>query len=395
MMKKQLLVGIVLLGGLLFAAKLAYRNFHDVGPAFEPAPGDISDIIDRANEPGNTTDMPLSLPPGFSITVFARDLEGPRVMLWAPDGRLYVTLTSAGKVVALRDADGNGKAEEQTVALSGLNRPHGITTRCTEQGCTLYVAEATGVFAYGYNETNEILRSSRRKILDLPNTLADQHFTRSLLFRPYPNDAELLVSVGSSCNVCRESDERYASIMALNVETGQSRIFARGLRNAVFMATHPVNGATWATEMGRDRLGDDVPPDEINIIESPSPPGSGQNSAPQNFGWPTCYGKNVHDADFDKNTYIRNPCMEPFETPSYIDVPAHSPPLGLAFVPQNSNWPVQYKNNLLVAYHGSWNRSVHTGYKVVRIQLNAQENFFGYRTMQNSIYFRIGYINIL
>ena len=126
-------------------------------------------------------------------------------MLWAPDGRLYVTLTSAGKVFALRDGDGDGKAEEQTMILSGLNRPHGMTARCTDDGCVLYIAEATGVFTYDYNGKNEILRSSRKKILDLPNALSDSHFTRSLMFRPYPNDAEPLVSVGSSCNLLRAS----------------------------------------------------------------------------------------------------------------------------------------------------------------------------------------------
>jgi len=108
--------------------------------------------------------------------------------------------------------------------------------------------------------------------------------------------------------------------------------------------------------MGRDLLGDDMPPDEINIIEEG-----------KNYGWPVCYGKNIHDTDFDHNTYVRNPCMEPFETPSHIDIPAHSAPLGLAF----------YKNDLLVAYHGSWNRSVPTGYKIVKMNLDANGNYLG------------------
>ena len=92
------------------------------------------------------------------------------------------------------------------------------------------------------------------------------------------------------------------------------------------------------------------------------------------FGWPICYGQNIHDAESDKNTYIRNPCMEPFETPSAIDIPAHSAPLGLAFVPENSRWPEEYRGDLLVAYHGSWNRSVPTGYKVVRIPFDESGN---------------------
>jgi len=114
------------------------------------------------------------------------------------------------------------------------------------------------------------------------------------------------------------------------------------------MAFHPYTRDIWATEMGRDMLGDGTPPDELNIIKKGG-----------NYGWPICYGKNIHDTEFDKNTYFRNPCMEPFETPSYIDIPAHSVPLGLAFIPDS--WPTEYHNDLLVAYHGSWNRSTPTG----------------------------------
>ena len=178
-----------------------------------------------------------------------------------------------------------------------------------------------------------------------------------------------MISVGSSCNVCFESDSRRAKILKYDTATGKTTDFAKGIRNAVFLAIHPVTGKIWATEMGRDLLGDDIPPDEINIISSPST-SSGQNSVP-NFGWPICYGKNIHDAVFDKNIYIRNPCMEPFEIGSHIDLQAHSAPLGLAFFPEEG-WPEEYWRNLLVAYHGSWNRTVPTGYKIVRFKLDAQ-----------------------
>jgi glucose/arabinose dehydrogenase len=143
----------------------------------------------------------------------------------------------------------------------------------------------------------------------------------------------------------------------MNPDGSDFKEYAKGLRNAVFMKLHPETEQVWATEMGRDWLGNDSPPDEINIVE-----------AEKNYGWPTCYGKNIHDTDFDKNTYIRNPCMEPFETESYIDLQAHSAPLGLAFFPDT--WPEDYRDDLLVAYHGSWNSTVPTGYKIVRFQLN-------------------------
>jgi glucose/arabinose dehydrogenase len=129
------------------------------------------------------------------------------------------------------------------------------------------------------------------------------------------------------------------------------------------MAVHPVTGQIWATEMGRDYLGDELPPDEINIIKES-----------YDYGWPLCYGKNIHDTDFDKNT--DNPCKEPIMRASYIDIPAHSAPLGLAFFPVEG-WPKEYRYNLLVAYHGSWNRSEPTGYKIVRYRLDNMGNYLG------------------
>src|SRR5690606_15519878 len=140
--------------------------------------------------------------------------------------------------------------------------------------------------------------------------------------------------------------------------------YATGLRNSVFMTVHLVSGQVWATDMGRDWLGDDLPPDEVNIIKEG-----------KNYGWPVCYGKNIHDTNFDKNTYIQNACMEPFETPSHIDLRAHTAPLCLAFFPDN--WPEEYRHDLLVAYHGSWNRTEPTGYKIVRYDLDEQGNVLG------------------
>jgi len=131
------------------------------------------------------------------------------------------------------------------------------------------------------------------------------------------------------------------------------------------MARSYVDGKIWATEMGRDGLGDNTPPDEINIIEKG-----------KNYGWPICYGKNIHDTNFDKKTYIRNPCMVPLETPSYVDLQAHSAPLGLDFVPEEG-WPESYWYNMLVAYHGSWNRSIPTGYKIVRINMDSKGKYLG------------------
>ncbi len=221
--------------------------------------------------------------------------------------------------------------------------------------------------------------TNKRKIIDLPS--GGGHYTRTILFMPPPDQSKLLISVGSSCNVCNEEDWRRAKILASNADGYDLGLFASGLRNSVFMAIHPVTGQIWATEMGRDYLGDELPPDEINVIEEG-----------KDYGWPLCYGKNIHDTDFNKNTVT--PCKEPIMRASYIDIPAHSAPLGLAFFP-GDGWPKEYRGNLLVAYHGSWNRSEPTGYKIVRYRLDnmgkhlGNEDFItGWLTKDNKAYGR-------
>lgn len=310
----------------------------------------------------------LKLPENFAIQIFAKGLEGPRVIKEDPAGNLIVSLTKAGKVVSLPDLDNDGRADKVITLLSELRNPHGMEIKCENDKCILYVAETERLTEYDliYDENEKVYKPENpKKILDLPK--GGRHFTRTLLFLPYPNENKLLISVGSTCDVCFEEDERAGTIMVYDIKTKESKIYARGLRNAVFMTIHPVTGKVWATEMGRDWLGDDLPPDEINIIEEG-----------KNYGWPLCYGKNIHDTDFDKGkkVYIRAPCTEPFETPSYIDIPAHSSPLGLAFFPEEG-WPEDYWFNLLVAYHGSWNRSIPTGYKIVRYILDSEGKYLG------------------
>lgn len=305
--------------------------------------------------PSNTTSFPLRFSdPNINsyrllVSIFAEDLDKVRDLELAPDGTLLASITDKGKVVALPDLDMNGEADEVVTILEGLNRPHGLANRCTPKDCKLYVAESDQVAVYDYDPEN-MKATNKKKLVDLPD--GGRHYTRTLLFRPPPHDDELFVSIGSSCDTCNEEDERRAAIWTLNVKTKEFKLFAKGLRNSVFMANHPKTGKLWATDMGRDLLGDDLPPDEINIVEEDG-----------NYGWPICYGKNIHDTVFDKNTYIRNPCQEPFETQSHIDIPAHSSPLGLEFFP-GEGWPEEYRSGLLVAYHGSWNRTEPTGYKV-------------------------------
>lgn len=310
----------------------------------------------------------FTVPEGFQLSIFAEDLPGARTIfpVW---GGFLISQTKEGKITFIADKDGDGFAEVGKTILDNLNKPHGIEILCEGGGsCNIYIAEQDKLSVYEYDKENITVKNGK-KILDLPHSLTDRHFTRSLLVLPPEYGIEysdtLLISIGSSCDVCYEKNPEFGSIISYNVVTNKKEIYATGLRNAVFMTLDPIFGKVFATEMGRDNLGDDLPPDEINIIEKG-----------KNYGWPVCYGKNVHDTQFDKNTYIRNPCTEPFETPSFIDLQAHSAPLGLAFIGEEG-WAEEYWYNLLVAYHGSWNRSEPTGYKIARIKMNAKGEYLG------------------
>ena len=361
-MKKKKIILILVLIIFITVGYYSWKFVRGALPGISAPSEDISEVI--KDIPQNLTEFPLKLTDGFSISIFAENLVAPRVMAYDPVGNMLVSVPSKGKVFALLpDKNGDGMSDETKTLIAGLKNPHGIAVKCQETGaCKIYIAETDKVRMYDYDEQNFKLKNPK-DVVDLP---ADGgHTTRTLMFLPYPNDNKLLISVGSSCNVCDEKDWRRAKILVVNADGSNLQTYARGLRNSVFMAIHPVTGKIWATEMGRDLLGDNLPPDEVNII--------GEEN---NYGWPVCYGKNIHDTNFDKNTYIRNPCEEPFETESYIDIPAHSAPLGLAFFPEEG-WPEEYWYNLLVAYHGSWNRTEPTGYKIARYKLDANGKYIG------------------
>jgi glucose/arabinose dehydrogenase len=308
-------------------------------------------------EPGaNTTGLPLELPEGFSTSIFAEGLGAPRVLALDPEGNLVVSIPSRGSVVALPDRDGDGTADGAVTVVSGLNRPHGIAFLC-EDTCSLYVAETDGVRVFDY-DAGTLSASERGRVIELPG--GGGHSTRTIVIGDTPAGKKLFVSIGSSCNVCIEQDFRRASIMTADLDGDNFTTFASGLRNSVFMAFHPVTGELWATEMGRDNLGDDLPPDEINIL-----------AEGKDYGWPFCYGHNIPDREFGATP---DDCAG--KTPSHIDLQAHSAPLGLAFVTTES-WPDDYTLDLLVAYHGSWNRTEPTGYKIVRFRLDGAGSFQG------------------
>lgn len=379
-MSRKFLVVVTIVGFVVISviSLFVYRNFSGAGPAIlPPKPVTLSPPSDKALQPGTPEQnlLGLSLPAGFSISIFADNLVNtrgllvnPRVLSWDPDlaftggtkRELFLSAPSQGQIAVLVDElEGNVWVKKPLQILENLDRPHGFTFRCEETTeidyqCWLYVAETDKVVRYDYKTYHRDAKNGH-VVFRMPG--GGNHFTRTIQFGP---DGRLYVSIGSSCNVCLEKDERRAAIYSMNKDGSDVRLFARGLRNSVFFTWHPRTGKMWATEMGRDLLGDDSPPDEINIVEEG-----------KDYGWPNCFGKNVVDPFGNDANRCRN------TTPSHIDLPAHSAPLGLTFIPENSAWPKEYWGDLLVAYHGSWNRSVPTGYKVVRVKLDEQGNSEG------------------
>lgn len=267
------------------------------------------------------------------------------MMVFSPGGVLLVSESGEGKVVALPDPKRAGKAARTVTVLDGLNEPHGLAFY---EG-KLYVAENDKVRRYEWDEAS--LRATNPvKLTDLPS--GGGHSTRSLLFQ----GGKMYVSAGSSCNVCIENDPRRATVMEFNLDGSGQRIFAKGLRNAVGLAVNPKTDTVWVTVNGRDWLGDDLPPETVYDL--------GRDEGVDG-GWPYCYGDRVPDSNFTKAGDDR--CKNVIEPK--VQMQAHSAPLGLAFY-EGTSFPAEYRNNLFVAFHGSWNRSVPTGYKVVRLKLD-------------------------
>jgi glucose/arabinose dehydrogenase len=353
-----LFAGLIL---LVWAGNFYWRYLRGAGPALQGPPQDISRLLapdaNGADKSPQAVTFPLKLPHGFTISIFAKGLASPRVLAQDPGGTLLASIPGQDRVVALPDKNQDGVVDAVVPVAQNLNRPHGLIFRKNGDKTRLYIAEVEQLAVYDYDEKN-FKATNKKKILDLPT--GGRHWTRTMVFLP---DGRLLISVGSSCDTCVEKDWRCAKVLVANPDGSNLKVFASGLRNAVFLALHPLTKQVWTTEMGRDFLGDDLPPDEINILQEG-----------KDYGWPYCYGKQIHDSQFDPKGAKKDFCKQ--TVPSHIDLQAHSAPLGLAFFPEEG-WPQEYRHNLLVAFHGSWNRSVPTGYKVVRLKLDDKGNYLG------------------
>jgi len=285
----------------------------------------------------------LTVPPGFAIDVFADKVGSVRFMAIDPAGTLLVSEPSAGRVLALPDKNGDGKADSVQTVVTGLDQPHGLAFH----DGALYIAETSRVQRFAYDPAT--MKATQPALLArLPS--GGGHWTRTVVFGP---DGRMYVSVGSSCNVCRESDKRRAAILRFNADGSGEQLFSTGLRNAVGLAIHPATGALWATVNERDWRGDDLPPDYVTEVREGSV-----------HGWPDCVtvrGRPQADTSFAKGAACDK------VAPPTVEIQAHSAPIGLAFY-TGTQFPEEYRGSLFVAYRGSWNRTLPTGYKIVRIR---------------------------
>lgn len=342
------ILSIIVIAVLLIVVLGFWKKYNGVWVANAPTKENIVELIKTSSQtpsPGeNKTTMPLSVPDGYRISIYVEGLVAPRDLEIDPNGVLFASITSKGKVVALLGG------QVKTV-ISGLNKPHGIAFANGK----MFVAETDSVSTYDYDPNNQKV-TNKNKIIDLPG--GGGHFTRSILIR----DSKIFVSIGSTCNVCVEYDLRRASIWSANLDGSDFKIYSSGLRNSVFMALNPKTKEIWATNMGRDNLGDDIPPETVNVIKEGA-----------NYGWPYCYGNKVTDSETNlKNSKFDCNKMEP---PTF-KFQAHSAPLGIAFL----------NDDVLVALHGSWNRTTPVGYKIIRFVSGKEEDFVtGWQKSSNDI----------
>ena len=277
--------------------------------------------------------------PGFTLSVLTDDVPNARQMALAESGLLFVGTRRAGKVYAVVPSNDADADPEVVTFASGLAMPSGVALL----GSDLYVAALDRVLRY--RDIEATYRDKPRPEI-VSNELPDRrhHGWKYLSVGP---DGFLYVPVGAPCNVCKSDDPRFASILRMDPATGETTVYAHGVRNSVGMAWHPDTARLWFTDNGRDMLGDDVPPEEVNVAVE----------AGAHYGYPHVHGRALLDPGFgdghDPADYV----------PPEVEIQAHSAALGLAFY-THSAFPGEYAGALFIAEHGSWNRSSKVGYRV-------------------------------
>jgi len=327
-------LGAVVLTAAFAALPAAPASAHAAAPAQSTAMATQVSTITLPNGSRHT----LVTPAGLHVTLYATGLPSARFMALGPRGDVFV-----GSWSVLLNRSGGTRATRVVTLLSRLTVPHSVAYHDGR----LYVAEEGRVTSYSYDPTAVRLGDARTVVSGLPT--GGRHVTRTIAFGP---DGGLYVSVGSSCNECVDAPTR-AVIMRYWADGTGGQVYARGLRNAVGLAWQPGTGRLWAADNGEDRLGDNIPPDEVDIIRQGG-----------NYGWPYCYDDGRVDPTVASAAGYCAGTIGPT-----VALPAHSAPLGAAFY-TGTLLPASYRGGLMVAYHGSAYRSQLTGYKVVYIPVS-------------------------
>lgn len=345
---KRLLRWIALAVAALAVALVAFVWFGPVQVGDKKVMLDF--MLGRGIKPPSTAEAAAKLivAEGFRLEVYSTDVPLARWPLATAAGDLIVARTRADAIVLLeRDRDGDGKPDAVRTLLPEIDHPHGLALH----DGWLYVGDRTGIGRIRFDEALGQVSGSYERVVD-DFTADGFHQTKTIGFGP---DGLLYVAQGSSCNVCIEKDSRRATIMRMQPDGKAREIFATGLRNSVGFDWAPWDDALYATENGRDLLGDDLPPDELNRIERGG-----------FYGWPFAFGMRVGDPDMGKG----HEADIARSIPPVHEFRAHNAPLGIAFL-RGTTLPPGYSRTALVALHGSWNRSVPDGYKVVALDWQA------------------------
>lgn len=286
----------------------------------------------------------IKLPPGFMIELYAPDVPGARSLALSPKGTLFVGTRLEGKVYALVDEDKDGRADKLHTLARGLNMPNGVAFREGD----LYVAEVSRVLRFEGIEAR-LSEPPEPVVVNASFPTERHHGWKFIRFGP---DGLLYVPVGAPCNICEPDPERYAAIFRMRPDGQGKELFAQGVRNTVGFDWHPETGELWFTDNGRDWLGDDKPPDELNHA-----PTQGLH-----FGYPYCHGRGIPDPEFGQ----KRGCGE-FRPPAR-ELGPHVASLGMRFY-TGEMFPAEYRGQVFIAEHGSWNRSAPIGYRLSLVRL--------------------------
>lgn len=296
----------------------------------------------------------LKAPAGFRVEVLAENLDRPRWMTISPDGSLFVAESRANRI-SVFPAEKAGKLGNPTVFTTQVNSPFGMAFHADY----LYVGNTDSIVRFKYKTGQMKADGEPEKIVDLsggssqPGRAGAGHWTRNIIFSP--DQKKMYVAAGSSSNNSIEPDPRRAAINEYNPDGSAHRIFASGLRNPVGLAFFPGSNVLWTVVNERDRLGDDLVPDYATSVK--------ENGF---YGWPYSYiGQNYDPDHIGKHPELVEKAIVPD-----VLLPPHGAPLGLAFY-TGKQFPAEYRDNALVALHGSWNRSHFNGYEIVRIPFKA------------------------